>query len=75
MNIHMSPNAVLPSEEDAAEALATLRAWAASVSQAEIDALDPAVAQLEPGVSDVAYPVLSREYPEGFRVELSLIHI
>ena len=47
MNIH--PNDLKPETEEAKAALALLRDWVAKASDAEINALDPAVAQLLPG--------------------------
>ena len=62
-------NVVTPVSEDAdgkaaKAALATLKAWAATASKAEIDALDPALARLlEAGHS---YPSFNRTYPDDF---------
>ncbi|MDP5216782.1 GTP cyclohydrolase FolE2 [Ruegeria sp. 2205SS24-7] len=58
-----------PNREAAEAALEVLRAWAKGASDAEIAALDPAVARLIPGLSDVNYPALSRDYPENFEVD------
>ena len=65
MNIH--PNDLKPETEEAKAALALLRDWVAKASDAEINALDPAVAQLLPGQG--GYPVLSRDYPQDFTVD------
>tara|TARA_R110002049_G_scaffold23781_7_gene84865 strand:+ start:80039 stop:81130 length:1092 start_codon:yes stop_codon:yes gene_type:complete len=54
-----------PDKDAAAAALATLRAWAATASPAEIAALDPAVARLLAGEG---YPTFNREYPTDFTV-------
>lgn len=53
-----------PERSDAEEALATLKAWAAGASKAEIEALDPAVARLL--ADDAVYPEFSRTYPDDF---------
>ncbi len=64
MNIHFADQTPHPSANDAASALAVLRAWAARASEAEIAALDRgALALLGDG-----YPVLSRDYPGEFAV-------
>ncbi|APZ53925.1 GTP cyclohydrolase FolE2 [Salipiger abyssi] len=55
-----------PSQEEAAAALALLRRYTDKAQDAEIAALDPALAVLRDGV---AYPDLSRDYPEGFTVD------
>ncbi|MBY5972910.1 GTP cyclohydrolase FolE2 [Ferrimonas balearica] len=65
MNIH--PNDLKPETEEAKAALALLRDWVAKASDAEINALDPAVAQLLPGQG--GYPVLSRDYPQDFTAD------
>ncbi|THD75645.1 GTP cyclohydrolase I FolE2 [Thalassobius vesicularis] len=68
MNFHSSDMNRELTREEAAEALARLRAWARGASEAEIADLDPAVARLLPGeASD--YPVLSRQYPADFTVD------
>ncbi len=51
-------------KEAARAALATLKAWAASASKAELSALEPAIARLVSG--DTAYPKFNTSYPEGF---------
>ena len=56
-----------PNRDEAAEALATLRAWAARADPTEIAQLDPAIARLLPGREVGNYPDLSRIYPEDFR--------
>lgn len=56
-----------PNRDEAAEALATLRAWAARADPTEIARLDPAIARLLPGREVGNYPDLSRIYPEDFR--------
>lgn len=56
-----------PDREDAAEALETLRRWAASADPAEVARLDPAIARLLPGRGVANYPDLSRRYPDDFR--------
>ncbi|PPB81132.1 GTP cyclohydrolase I [Albidovulum inexpectatum] len=58
---------VAPSAEDAANALKTLREWAASADPVEVARLDPAIARLLPGAEVSNYPDLSRSYPSDFR--------
>jgi GTP cyclohydrolase I len=58
MNIHN----VAPSRNDAAEALALLRAWAVAAPFADVVALDPAVRALLGG----GYPDFSTNYPADF---------
>ncbi len=55
-----------PDREQAAQALATLRAWAQGAHPTEVAALDPAIARLLPGGEVSNYPALSREYPADF---------
>ncbi|RVT87049.1 GTP cyclohydrolase I FolE2 [Rhodobacteraceae bacterium CCMM004] len=66
MNVHSKDLTAAPDAETAAEALATLRRWAASADPAEVAALGPEAAGLVPGAAPAAYPVLDRAYPEGF---------
>ncbi len=68
MNIHASDLSREPTREEAARALDTLKRWAGAAPQAEIDALDPAVARLAPDARGAEYPDLSRVYPQGFTV-------
>jgi GTP cyclohydrolase I len=65
MNIH---GAIItaPERDEAKAALDVLRLWAKSASQAEIAALDPAIARLLPASTPNTYPDLSRVYPESF---------
>ncbi|PQO22420.1 GTP cyclohydrolase I FolE2 [Rhodobacteraceae bacterium WD3A24] len=58
-----------PSDHDAARALEMLRAWAGRASEAEIAALDPAVAALLPSEPLPHYPALARDYPRDFAVD------
>ncbi len=58
-----------PDAEDAAEALAILRDWAASADPVEIARLDPAIARLLPNGKLSNYPDLSRIYPEEFEAD------
>ncbi|MEM6941583.1 MAG: GTP cyclohydrolase FolE2 [Pseudomonadota bacterium] len=53
-----------PERSDAAEALETLKAWAAGASEADIEALDPGVMRLLS--AEAAYPDFSRTYPSDF---------
>ncbi|MDJ0821294.1 MAG: GTP cyclohydrolase FolE2 [Paracoccaceae bacterium] len=69
MNIHTPDIDRKPSDEEAAEALATLRRWAGKAHDAEIAALDPVVMRLAPDAPADAYPVLSRDYPSDFAVD------
>jgi GTP cyclohydrolase I len=68
MNIHMPEIDRRPNDTQAAKALEVLKLWAATASDADIDALDPAVARLLPGPV-MRYPALSRAYPEDFAVD------
>ena len=56
-----------PNREQAAEALDTLRRWAAKADPAEIARMDPAIARLLPGREVGNYPDLSRTYAQDFR--------
>ncbi|MEM8631296.1 MAG: GTP cyclohydrolase FolE2 [Pseudomonadota bacterium] len=68
MNIHTPDIDRAPDREDAAAALATLRAWAKAAEADEVSTLDPAIARLLPGDA-ASYPALARAYPEGFEVD------
>ena len=68
MNIHTPEIDRKPSREQAEAALALLRQWAGKAHDAEIDLVDPVLRRLVVGTSD-AYPVLSRDYPDGFAVD------
>ena len=65
MNFHTPELNRQLSREDAEEALARLRAWAAKASETEIADLDPGVCALLSG-NPSDYPVLSRSYPHAF---------
>ncbi len=69
MNMHTPEIDLQPSREEAAAALEVLRRWAAKAPDADIAALEPSVARLLPDAPPADYPVLSREYPEGFRAD------
>jgi len=71
MNVHVTEVTEAPTLSEAETALARLKAWAETASEAEIAALDPAVARLrEDAAEDVgAYPVFARSYPTEFRVD------
>ena len=56
-----------PDRNEAAEALALLKRWAAKADPVEVAQLDPAIARLLPGREVGTYPDLSRTYPEDFR--------
>ena len=64
MNIHLSDLASTPSKAEAEMALLVLKQWADRATEAEIVALDPSVGVL----LGQGYPLMSRDYPEGFRV-------
>lgn len=66
VNIHSPRLDLTPEKDEAQAALDALRKWAAKASLADIRALDPSIARLVPGLEPSDYPVLSREYPEGF---------
>ena len=65
MNLHYPELNRKPGRDEALAALATLKLWADRASEAEIVALDPKVGSL----IGEGYPVLSRAYPEAFRVD------
>ena len=69
MNIHSPDMARDPSREEAEAALAVLRRWAGRATAVEVEDLDPQVQRLVPGHEEGEYPLLSRSYPEGFRVD------
>ena len=62
MNIHRTDLDRRPTAAEAESALALLRQWAGSATEAEIVALDPGAGAL----LGQGYPVLSRDYPESF---------
>ncbi|MEQ6247458.1 GTP cyclohydrolase FolE2 [Sulfitobacter sp. HNIBRBA3233] len=66
MNI-ATPIKQTPDREAAAEALETLRAWAANADETEVATLDPAIAQMLGGSE--AYPLFQRDYPSDFEIE------
>jgi len=66
MNIQKPVTIAEPDSVQAAAAIAVLRAWAAEASDAEIEALDPAVRHLVPGARDPSYPTFKAEYPADF---------
>jgi GTP cyclohydrolase I len=68
MNIHSPVLDRDPTRDEAAEALAVLRRWAAQASTAEMETLDPAVARLTGDRGGDGYPDLSRVYPDHFKV-------
>ena len=65
MTIHSAEFDAKPSQSEAEAALALLRQWAGAASEAEIAALDPVASVLV----GQGYSVLSRTYPEEFRVD------
>ena len=66
MNVQMSDKTDDQARQEAVEALARLRAWAAAATPTEIAELDPAIARLLPDQPLPNYPDLSRDYPEDF---------
>jgi len=69
MNIHSPDMARDPSRDEAEAALAVLRRWAGSATAVEVENLDPQVSRLVPGHEEGDYPLLSRAYPDTFRVD------
>ncbi len=69
MNIRPSDVKQLPDREEAKTALALLRQWAETATPEEVADLDPAIARLLPSGVVSNYPMLSREYPEGFTTD------
>jgi GTP cyclohydrolase I len=69
MNIHTKGLKRDLTHDEAADALALLRQWAAGVTDEEIAALDPLVSRLVPGKEVSNYPALARAYPEEFEVD------
>ncbi|MET4129495.1 GTP cyclohydrolase FolE2 [Roseovarius sp. MBR-6] len=69
MNMHPSDMVPAPDRDEAKEALARLRAWAASATPEEVADLDPAIARLLPGGEVSNYPTLARTYPQDFAVD------
>ena len=65
MNV-IAPVTAAPDREAAVAALETLRAWASTAKEPEIDGLDPSLARLLKNVDE--YPDFSRVYPEDFAV-------
>lgn len=66
MNIHAPEIDETMSREEAAEALARLKAWAEQATPEEVADLDPAIARLLPGREVSNYPYLSHDYPADF---------
>ena len=69
MNVHTPDIDRKPSREEAEAALALLRQWAGKSHDGEIDAVDPVLRRLVDGEGDT-YPVLAREYPDEFAVDV-----
>jgi len=63
---HQSNVQAAPERDEAIDALAVLRRWAAAVTPEEVADLDPSIARLLPRGEVSNYPALSRTYPEGF---------
>lgn len=68
MNIHTPEIDRKPSREEAEAALALLQQWAGKSHDAEIDLVHPVLRRLVDAGAD-SYPVLSRDYPDGFAVD------
>ena len=64
MNIQLSNLDATPSKAEAEAAFSLLKLWADRASAADIVALDPSAGAL----LGQGYPLMSREYPQGFRV-------
>ena len=58
-----------PDREDAQEALALLRKWAALSTAEEVADLDPSVARLLPENEMSNYPDFARDYPQDFKAD------
>ncbi len=69
MNLHTRDLNRQPSRDEAEDALALLRRWAADVTPEEVATLDPLVARLIPGQEVSNYLALARAYPEDFEVD------
>ncbi|MGV6848353.1 MAG: GTP cyclohydrolase FolE2 [Marinibacterium sp.] len=69
MNIRPTDLERSPQSDDAKAALDVLRNWAQTASDADISAVDPAIAALLPGSRPVDYPTFSRVYPDDFAVD------
>jgi len=67
MNLRIKDNGLAPDNDQAAEALRVLKAWARNASGAEMAALDPDTARLLRNAPD--YPVFNRDYPQDFTVD------
>jgi len=66
MNFQPRDTDQTPDADEAAEALALLRAWAQTATPTEVAELDPAIARLLPDAPLSNYPDLSRDYPAEF---------
>lgn len=67
-------DAPAPSDQQAAQALQVLRAWAAQSDTTAFEMLDPATAAMLLAEGDaIAYPALSRVYPDEFNVDAAYI--
>jgi GTP cyclohydrolase I len=69
MNFQSRDTEQTPDRDQAAEALALLRAWALTASPTEVSELDPAIARLLPDAALPNYPDLNRSYPQDFSVD------
>ena len=65
MNMHVINLPEALTRDEAAAALARLKAWAETASADDIAALDPAMARLIGG----GYPQFERRYPDGFTID------
>ncbi|PVA06913.1 GTP cyclohydrolase FolE2 [Thalassorhabdomicrobium marinisediminis] len=69
MNIQSNTLDDTLTKDEAAEALAVLRRWAAQASPEEVAELDPLVSRFLPGQEVSNYPALARAYPEEFEAD------
>ena len=74
MNFHAPNIDREPTAMEAADALATLRAWAKTAEPADVAALEPALGHLMPG-SVPDYPALARAYPDEFVVDAASMSV
>ena len=67
MNVHISDLEQQPTEAEAAEALELLRRFMRGASSEDAAGIVPELKEI--AGAEVGYPVLSREYPEGLKVD------
>ncbi|MEM6607825.1 MAG: GTP cyclohydrolase FolE2 [Pseudomonadota bacterium] len=66
MNLHVSKMTPTPTRDEAADALAVLKSWAAAAGDGAVSELDPALAAMLVGRD---YPALDRSYPDTFTAD------